>query len=367
MKKAVVILPTYNERDNIFKLIKELESVFLKIKNYSFAILVVDDNSPDQTAELVRQLASSYRNIYLLTGEKKGLGAAYIRGMNYAIKTLGADVFFEMDADYSHDPQLLPVFLKRIDQGADFVIGSRYIQGGSIPRKWRLERKIFSILGNWLVRFGLMLLRVKDWTSGYRAVKKEVFQKVGQGLENYTGYTFQVAFLHRAIKENFKVAEIPLKFVDRLYGRSKIIPSDYIKNVLIYIFLNSSFIKFLVVGFIGFLIQTLIAKILIEVNFHPGLAVSLAAEFAIISNFTLNQLWTFAYKKIQGGKKILFKFFQFNLASLGAILIQGIAVTLGTKFFGRDKWFIFMVGSIILLVIPYSYSVYHKIIWQDNK
>lgn len=367
MKKIVVILPTYNESGNIGDLIEEIQKVFKKISNYALEILVVDDNSPDGTAQIVKEVIKKYSNIKLITGEKKGLGSAYVRGMRYAINKMGADIFFEMDADFSHDPNLIPDFIQRIETGADFVIGSRYITGGSIPKQWGTERKIFSITGNLIVRFGLMLLRVKDWTSGYRAVKKEVFEAVDGNLDKYTGYTFQVAFLHRAIQNGFNVAEIPLKFIDRKYGKSKIIPSEYIKNVFIYIFLNSSFIKFLIVGSIGFVIQTLIAKVLIEIEGHPGLSVSIAAEFAIISNFTFNQFWTFSHKKIVGKRSIFAKFVQFNLASLGAIIIQGIAVTIGTTFFGRDSWFIFMVVSIILLVIPYSYSMYHKVIWKEKK
>jgi dolichol-phosphate mannosyltransferase len=364
MKKIVVILPTYNERGNIESLIKKIQQKFKELNNYQAEILVVDDKSPDGTSQVVKKLTKRYRNIKLIIGEKRGLGNAYVRGMRYAINKLKADILFEMDADFSHDPNLLPVLVRRIEKGADFVIGSRYIKGGSIPKEWGIERKIFSIFGNLIARIGLMLLRIHDWTSGYRAIRKEVFKSIGNKLDKYTGYTFQIALLHRAVQNNFKVAEIPLKFVDRKYGKSKFIPTDYIVNTLLYILFNSSFIRFLIVGTIGFIIQTIIAKILINLMIHPGFSVAVGAEGAIISNFILNQLWTFSYKKIRGKRKIIKKFVGFNTVSLGAILIQSISVTIGTAFFGRDVWFIFMVGSIVFLVIPYSYLIYHKLIWK---
>lgn len=367
MKRIVIILPTYNERENIEQTIENVESVFKTLSSYKCMILVVDDNSPDGTGKIVEKLMNKFNNVDLITGSKKGLGAAYVRGMRYAINKMKADIFFEMDSDFSHDPKIIPNFVKKIEDGSDFVIGSRYIKGGSIPKQWGIKRKIYSVLGNLIVRFGLMLLRVKDWTSGYRAVKKEVFESVGNNLDQYKGYTFQVAFLHRAMQKGFDISEVPIQFIDRKYGQSKIIPTDYIKNVIVYIITNSSFIRFLIVGTVGFVIQTLVANTFINMfNLFPGVAVGIAAEAAIISNFVLNQLWTFSHKRIEGKKNLFAKFLGFNTVSLGAILIQSIAVTVGTHFFGRDSWFIVMVFAIIIFVIPYSYFIYHKVIWKDT-
>lgn len=367
MKKIVVILPTYNEKDNIGVVIDNVELAFKDLPSYDCHILVVDDNSPDGTGNIVKELKKTLGNIIMITGQKRGLGAAYVKGMRYAIQTMKADIFFEMDADFSHNPKIIPAFIKEIEKGSDFVIGSRYIKGGSIPGEWGIQRKIYSIFGNLIVRFGLMLLRVRDWTSGYRAIKKEVFEAVGSNLDQYTGYTFQVAFLHRAMQKGFKIAEVPIQFTDRKYGKSKIIPADYIKNLLIYIINNSSFIRFLIVGTVGFVIQTIIAKLLISFDHvAPGLAVGVGAEAAIISNFNFNQLWTFSHKKIKGKKKLFAKFIEFNTASVGAILIQSVSVTIGTHYFGRESWFIFMVVSIVFVVIPYSYTIYHKVIWKEK-
>ena len=141
--RIVVILPTYNERGNIEKLIPILEEeVFPKIKKHNMSILVADDNSPDGTGEEVLKMMKKWSNIEISKGTKEGLGAAYVRAMNYAVDKMKADVMFEMDADFFHDPNKIPEFLSKIDQGYDFVVGSRYIKGGGIPKNWGIHRKI---------------------------------------------------------------------------------------------------------------------------------------------------------------------------------------------------------------------------------
>jgi len=364
--RVVIILPTYNEKENIRPLFEKLFKIFKKIQTHQFKILVVDDHSPDGTAEIVKEFAKRNASIYLLTGSKKGLGVAYVRGMRQAMKKLKADVFFEMDADLSHQPNLIPAFLKEIEKGADFVIGSRYIKGGSIPGEWAWHRKLFSLVGNLIVRLGLMIFRIHDWSSGYRAIKTQVFTKVGQGLEKYPGYTFQIAFLHRAIQSGFKIKEIPLNFIDRRYGKSKFIPLDYITNVLLYIFLNSSFIRFCLVGTIGFIINVFGLEVFYRLGFRPGSAAALGAELAIISNFIFNNFWTFAYKKIKKGKGFLKKFFQFNSVSLGAIMIQWLVVGLGTSIFGDQTRFLFFTLAVVVFIIPYSYFMYNRFIWKNS-
>lgn len=362
--KVVIILPTYNEAKNIETLIRQLQKVFLRLPQYDFAILVVDDNSPDQTAMIVKRLMREFSNVRLLSGEKRGLGAAYVRGMRYAIDRLKAEVFFEMDADLSHDPALIPAFLEKIAAGSDLVIGSRYMKGGSIPSNWAFHRKVFSLAGNLMVRFGLMLPGLKEWTSGYRAIKVAVFEDIKAGLSQFAGYTFQVAFLHRAIQKGFRVTETPLNFVDRKYGKSKIAPFNYISNVLLYILKNSSFIRFCFVGFLGFFINLLGLEFFFRLGIRPGPAAALGAEISIISNFLLNNFWTFEHKKIAAGGKILPKFLQFNFVSLGAILIQLTVVGAGTHFFGDQSRFVFLFLAVAFFVIPYSYFMYNRFIWK---
>src|SRR5579859_6006771 len=154
MKKAIIIVPTYNERDNIQKVIPLLEEVFGRVKNWDMGVLVVDDSSPDKTADVVKTLQKKYKNVHLLVNEKKsGLGGAYLKGMAEAFGKLDAEVVFEFDADLSHDPQKIPDFLRKIDEGYDMVLGSRYIKGGGIPKDWGLDRKFLSVVGNLFIMF----------------------------------------------------------------------------------------------------------------------------------------------------------------------------------------------------------------------
>jgi len=148
MKNIVLILPTYNEKDNIATLIAAIEGVFAKLKRFQLKILVIDDFSPDGTADEVTRLTKKFTNLNLLQKNKQGLGAAYVFGMNYAIAKLKPDILVQMDADWSHNPLLLPKFISKFETGVDLVIGSRYIAGGSIPGNWGLHRKIFSMAGN---------------------------------------------------------------------------------------------------------------------------------------------------------------------------------------------------------------------------
>ena len=376
--KTVIIIPTYNEAENIGPLIEALQKVFKKCpQKFKMHILVVDDNSPDGTADIVRQKAKKYSNVHLFLNPKKmGLGGAYKKGMEYAVNKLGADLLFEFDADFSHDPERIPAFLKKIDEGYDLVLGSRYIKGGSIPADWPLIRKFYSVVGNLIIMLVLTDFRIRDWTTGYRAIRKEVFEKVKDQLtaDQFSGYTWQIGFLHKTVRAGFKVAEVPIHFVDRKKGKSKL-GKEYIKNTLIYIFktrffeiLHSSFLKFAVVGFTGFVLQTITFKILLDLNLHQSLAVSLAAELAIISNFTLNNIWTFKEKKIKGLKKILLKFLAFNLTSLLAVGIQAFILWLGPLLLGESRlsiWISYFVALTIVMIV--NFTIYNRFIWKTHQ
>ena len=368
MRRVTIILPTYNEGDNISPLIKALFAQQTKTNTWDIHILVVDSKSQDQTIKEVRDLQKQYNQLHLLLVEKEGLGKAYMHGFSYALEKLNSYVIFEMDADLSHNPEDVLKFLGKIEKGADFVIGSRYTNGGSIPDNWGIHRKIQSIMGNLVIRFGFMKLRITDWTSGYRAIKSWVVKNAFVHIKNYSGYVFQIAFLNYAIKNKARIEEIPIHFKDRVAGKSKINSIQYIFQILLYVFMNSSFIKFVIVGLIGFAIDFGVSYLLIEkARTIVWTATLISTEIAIVSNFLLNNFWSFAHKKIESTKKdYTFSFFKFNLVSSGSILIQTVGIQLLVNILGKQWWYLYKVLIIFLVIIPYSYILYNKFIWKEK-
>lgn len=384
MKKAVIVIPTYNERENIQKVIPLLFKVFKEIKAWDMHILVVDDSSPDNTADAVRDFEKKYDNVHLLLNKQKaGLGGAYLKGLAKAFGEMGAEVAFEFDADLSHDPTKIPEFLRQIENGADLVLGSRYVKGGGIPSNWGLHRKFLSVIGNIIIMIVLTDFRIHDWTGGYRAITKPVYDAVHKDLssERFMGYTFQIGFLHKAVKKGFKVTEVPFKFVDREIGESKL-GMEYIKNILIYIFktrakelMSHRVTKFVVVGGIGALIQLSSLYLWRQAVSSYVFASFLAIETAIVSNFLLNNYWTFAEKQAKISQFPV-KFFQFNLASAGSIAIQTLIAFLGKTFVGLFPLFTLpLIGLVIdtgmvyavigiLVGMFWNFFAYTNLIWK---
>lgn len=348
--KVIVIIPTYNERGNIERTLDALFAVTTRIPDWQVEALIVDDTSPDKTYELVEQLGKKDKKVHLLVNKRKvGLGGAYLKGMEYAVKELDADVLMEFDADLSHDPRIIPQILDKVSEGYDMVLGSRYIPGGGIPQNWGLHRKILSVLGNVIIATILFDFSIHDWTGGYRAIRREVYERVRPELssERFFGYTFQIGFLHNALKLGYKVAEVPFHFVDRTVGVSKLGP-EYLKNVLLYILkyrwqsiVTHRIFKFVVVGGLGSLVQLLSLALWRRVMPYQ-FAFFTAIECAVVSNFLLNNLWTFADKQIEL-HSMPGKFVQFNLASAGSILIQQ-ALALGGEF---------LIGIFALFTVPF--------------
>lgn len=397
MQKAVIIIPTYNEAKTIEKTLTSIWDVISnhdeeKLKNWDISILIVDDTSPDGTYRIIEELQKKHLDLHLLINkEKSGLGGAYLKGMAKAFGELQADVVFEFDADLSHDPKKLPIFLAKIDAGYDMVLGSRYIPGGSIPQDWGLHRKFLSVFGNIVIMLVLGNFSVRDWTGGYRAITKKVYEHVKTKLDShrFAGYTFQIGFLYNTVKNNFKIVEVPFHFKDREAGESKI-GSEYIKNTLLYIFkvrmqeiVNSRIFKFLVVGTIGAFSQLIMANILpnfIKFNTFPLkiLPDFLSIEFAVMTNFILSNLWTFSDRRLNPSQYVT-KFFTFNLASGGSILIQTIVISLGIALIGLKNLFILpIIGFVInsrtifhmtgiIIGMSWNFFAYNKIIWKAKK
>lgn len=369
MQKAVVLLPAYNEKENLKTLIPAIFDEQKNISGWDLHILVIDDNSPDGTVGEIQTMQKELKKLHLITGQKKGLGDAYRRAFKYVLDTMSADIVFEMDADWQHPPTLLPLFIKNIDSGSDFVIGSRYISGGSIPSNWELHRKFFSYVGNLVLQLGFMRFSIRDWTSGYRAIRTSFLKKTLTDYEGFDGYTIQIALLDNAIKNKLKISEVPLQFRDRRIGESKINTFDFVFRNLLFIAQYSTFFKFAVVGVIGAIVDFGISFIGLHFTTAAVWFVTvISAECAMISNFILNNSWSFSHKKIDSSKKghLVTAFGRFQLLSIGSIAIQAILMGLATFFFPKKFWYIYKVIIIAFCIIPYSYILYNKVIWKDK-
>jgi len=225
MSKVCIVIPTYNEKGNIQKLLEEVIRVTQPLVGWKVKMLVVDDKSPDGTAEIVEKLQKQHSNIHLITGDRNGLGAAYIRGFSYAIETFSPDYIMEMDADFQHKPEDIPRFLREAENGEQFIIGSRYVAGGDIP-SWSFKRKAYSWGANVLARNIAGIGDINDCTSGFRCIDATLFKIFDLKDIRANGYAFQLNLLHVAVKKKFKIKEIPILFPERTAGESKLGEKD---------------------------------------------------------------------------------------------------------------------------------------------
>jgi dolichol-phosphate mannosyltransferase len=207
-----VCLPTYNERENLERLVRALEP-------HGVRVLVVDDNSPDGTGEIADRLAAELPWVDVLHRKRKeGLGPAYLAGFRHALAA-GAEVVLEMDCDFSHDPADVPRLLAAVEDGADLAIGSRYVRGGGVGN-WGLGRRIISRGGSLYAQV-LLQAPVRDLTGGFKAFRREVLEAIDLDAIHSRGYAFQIENTYRTLRKGFRVVEIPIRFVDREAGGSK--------------------------------------------------------------------------------------------------------------------------------------------------
>jgi len=211
--KAIVVIPTYNERDNIRRLAEEV-----LVQHPDLQILFVDDNSPDDTGIIADELAARDERIRVMHRPgKMGLGSAYCAGFAAALD-MGADYLIEMDADFSHDPSVLPVFLETI-QGCDLVIGSRYLNGVSVVN-WPIRRLMLSVFASFYTRM-ITGLPVMDCTSGFKCFRRSTIESIDLDSVGSDGYSFQIEMNYRCMEKGLKIVEVPIIFIDRHAGSSK--------------------------------------------------------------------------------------------------------------------------------------------------
>jgi dolichol-phosphate mannosyltransferase len=227
-KKVMVVVPTYNEADNLSTLVGELLALGLP----GLEILIVDDNSPDGTGEVADELVQQYpHHMHVLhrTG-KLGLGTAYVAGFSYALEH-GMDYVIQMDADFSHSPEYIPQFLETIEE-CDVVIGSRYVSGGKLDERWGWGRYFLSWWANSVYTRLILGLKVKDATAGFKCWRRATLEGIGLHRVQSNGYVFQVEMAYLTEKLGYRFHEIPIYFEDRRIGRSKMTMSVKIESAL---------------------------------------------------------------------------------------------------------------------------------------
>ena len=212
--QVLVVLPTFNEAANIERILREVRKSLP-----AASVLVVDDSSPDGTAELAQRVGEELGQIELLVRpEKNGLGPAYRAGFAWGLER-GYDGFVEMDSDFSHDPAALPSLVAPFEQGSELVIGSRYVAGGSIP-DWSFRRRMLSRFGNRYAK-ALLGLGVEDSTAGFRVYAATLLRRIDLDSVRADGYGFQIEMTYRARRAGAQITEVPIRFVDRVEGLSK--------------------------------------------------------------------------------------------------------------------------------------------------
>jgi len=386
---AVIVIPTFNEAGTIGSMIDHLFTLtFPKIKGWDCKVLVVDDTSPDGTYKVVQEKQQKYPNLFLsLSPTKAGIGGAYVRGFKYAMKELGADVVIEMDGDFQHPPRLIPIFLKEIDDGYDYVLGSRKIRGGSNPKGWGWDRVFWSEVGGFSARTIMFFLtkyffKITDPTGGFKASRVKGFVDTMDMDHLYShNFGYKLEFLYKMVKLGAKVKEIPLQFNVRTTGESKIEPQtakDILRTAVLLRWNDSTtqkFIKFGIIGLFGFVINKvgldifakLLSNLISVVGVRNTLANTLAAEFSIISNFILNNLWTFKNEKLIWGATLIKKFTTFNLSSVvSGIVLPSLVIGAGTQVFGDAYRTLFLVLAVFAITVPLNWFIYNLVIWKKK-
>lgn len=372
--KIVTVIPTYNERENIEKLIPVLEEVFKEKSKHEFSILVVDGNSPDGTAEVVQDFSENLSNVHLLLEkEKRGLGAAYVYGFKHAMEEMDADLIIEMDADFQHDPNDIPRLVTAIEEGADYAIGSRFVEGGSIPEDWALYRKFLSWGGNIFSKFVLGIFNVNDFTSGFKASRvKGYVDRLDLDSVLSQGFAYKIDLLYRMHRLGAKIKEVPIDFRIREEGDSKMEGNNMMDSLRVVLTLRlreiQRFLRFIVVGFIGLFTDAGVFNLLILLSFLSEKYSSAVSGFIAMNvTFILNNFWSFGDSKVTDAKALLRKVPLYYVISYAPILFRSFIISYVVSNIG-DSFFIvnlaFLLGITIGLI--WNFTFYSKIVWQKR-
>jgi len=330
MSKAIsLIIPTYNERDNIMSLVQRIHGA---LSNYDYEIVFVDDDSIDGTAELASALSAKYPVKVIVRKNKRGLASAVVSGL----EQITGQIVGVMDADLQHPPEVIPSLIQRIESGADVVIASRYVRGGAC-QGWNLTRKVISKGAIFLAHMLLPSTRqVRDPMSGFFMLKRQV---IANADLKPTGYKILLEILMAG--EFGKVVEVPYTFITRSRGESKLNARqqiDYLKHVYSLIRRKGEllrFVKFCLVGLSGVLVNVGLLWLLTEfAGLFYLVSAAISIETSIISNFALNDYFTFSDRRLPGVKSFLGRLLKFNLVSLAGLAINMGVLGLLTQVFG---------------------------------
>jgi len=318
-----IVMPTYNECDNIGRMLRQILSIIDGLANVQGHILVVDDSSPDGTGEIVSEMAANDSRVHLLVGVKKGLGSAYTRGFTHVIEHLEVDVVVQMDADFSHAPMDVPRLLQALTH-ADVAIGSRYVLGGSIDEQWGWWRRLLSRTGNLVARYIAGIYRVGDCTAGFRAIRMSALREAFPLRIPVQGYVFQVALLHALMIAGARIFELPVRFNDRTAGQTKLGRKDMIEFFIhvwwLRLLSRKTFVKFALTGLSGVFVNLGIFQGLLLARVDPYISSLIAIEGSIIWNFFLNNYWTFRDRQLTTRKRV--RGLKFNLVSVVTLLVS---------------------------------------------
>ena len=323
---AAIVMPTIDEEQNLAILIPAIFNLQTHITNYSLHLIIIDSSSTMNTKTLVSSIQNKHPFLHYFHFNQLGLGNAYLYGFQQALH-LKASVVFQMDGDFQHSPSQIPKMLTLLQKGADVVIGSRLMAGAAI-KNFSLYRRFLSVFGNYLIRFLGGLYSVADCTSGYRCIKASILAKCSFGFLSTSGYAFQSSLLCELMRHTSNVIETPITFDVRQFGQSKLRFKDQWEFLLnipkIRFQQHREWIKFCLVGGTGVVVN-LASYIFFTRYFEMSayLGSALAIELSILSNFLLNDIWTFGQSS---NKNYFFKrLCMFHIVSaLGGLLNYGL-------------------------------------------
>jgi|BEDMetMinimDraft_2_1075160.scaffolds.fasta_scaffold01121_2 dolichol-phosphate mannosyltransferase len=352
-----VILPTYNEAENIKDLIEAIE---MELKDIEHEIVVVDDDSSDGTIEVVRELSNKYPIKLISRKAERGLGSAIITGLKIALSNEKVIKIVTMDADLSHDPRYLKEMLRK-SEGLDILIGSRYVKHGR-TENWSLIRRLISYFANQIVKL-LFDTKIGDHTSNYRVYSRRAAEIISKSI-NTKHYEYQIGSLLIALDNNLKIGEFPIVFKERGSGKSKLtfgVILSWARFIVNSFILRTRIWKYLIVGGIGTAVNEGVLYLLIR-QLGLEFASATAIEVSIVSNFMLNDIWTFSENK---KNRFIYRFLTFHLSMLLGALANFLILEFSVKILKLDPLSGNLFGIFVGFLLRYYTS--YRYVWRVRK